>query len=41
MNETFMQLIIRENFTISKKNFVELEVFEVGQVVFISILHTI
>jgi hypothetical protein len=36
-----MQLIIHENFTFSEFFFVELEIFEVDQVVFISILHTI
>jgi hypothetical protein len=36
-----MQLIIHENFTFSEIFFVELEIFEVDQVVLISILHTI
>jgi hypothetical protein len=36
-----MQLIVHENFTFSEFIFVELEIFEVDQVVFISILHTI
>jgi hypothetical protein len=36
-----MQLIIHENFTFSELFFVELEIFEVDQIVFISILHTI
>jgi hypothetical protein len=31
-----MQLIIHENFTFFQKNFVELKIFEVDQVVFIS-----
>jgi trans-2-enoyl-CoA reductase len=41
INENFMQLIIHEKFTFSKFLFVELKIFEVDQVVFISILHTI
>jgi trans-2-enoyl-CoA reductase len=41
INENFMQLIIHEHFTFSEFFFVELEIFEVDQVVFISILHTI